>query len=191
MLLKELGFDLQSFQPIGNVTYSPCSSLVPDIVNNHCDQLKNLFNISCPKDDTKLPKVFWVPKLHKDPYKFRFIAGARKCTTKCLSVILNPRRGGVGAVDCPPKVFLRDDYKTAARCAAIFSVPLPSFFAHVLCKFWLSSLYGKVTSSGQAIQTQKKYSPSQTFSADKVDKVILLTFGDLKIDPEVEIIDVF
>ena len=89
MLLKELGFDLQSFQPIGNVTYSPCSSLVPDIVNNHCDQLKNQFNISCPKDDTKLPKLFWVPKLHKNPYKFRFIAGARKCTTKCLSVILN------------------------------------------------------------------------------------------------------
>ena len=38
--------------------------------------------------------------------------------------------------------------------------------------------------------SQKIDSPSQTFSADKVDKAILLTFGDLKIDPEVKTIDV-
>ena len=31
-LKKELGFDMQSFQPAGNVTYSPSSSMAPDIV---------------------------------------------------------------------------------------------------------------------------------------------------------------
>ena len=30
-----------------------------------------------------------MPKLHKDPYKFLFIAGVRSRTTKCVSVILN------------------------------------------------------------------------------------------------------
>ena len=30
-----------------------------------------------------------MPKLLKDPYKFRFIASFRKCATKCLSAILN------------------------------------------------------------------------------------------------------
>ena len=89
VLLKELGFDLQSFQPVGNITYSPWSSVLPDIVCDHRVNLKNRFNISCPTADLKLPKLFWVPKLHKDPYKFRFIAGARNCTTKGLSVILN------------------------------------------------------------------------------------------------------
>ena len=89
VLLKELGFNMQSFQPVGNVTYSPCSSMALDIVNDHCDTLKTQFDISCPASDLKLPKLFWVPKLHKDPYKSRFIAGARNCTTKCLSIILN------------------------------------------------------------------------------------------------------
>ena len=36
-----------------------------------------------------MPKLFWVPKLHKNPFKFRFIAGARFCSTKPLSVLLN------------------------------------------------------------------------------------------------------
>ena len=77
------------FQPVGNITYSPCSVDVSYIVGDHCEKLKSMFNISIPNGDSKIPKLFWVPKLHKDPYKFRFIAGARNCTTKCLSVILN------------------------------------------------------------------------------------------------------
>ena len=88
-LLKELGFDMIHFQPVGNITYSPCSVDVSYIVGDHCEKLKSMFNISIPNGDSKIPKLFWVPKLHKDPYKFRFIAGARNCTTKCLSVILN------------------------------------------------------------------------------------------------------
>ena len=32
--------------------------------------------------------MYWLPKLHKDPYKSRFIAASSKCTTKHLSVLL-------------------------------------------------------------------------------------------------------
>ena len=47
------------------------------------------FNISCSENNLKLPKLFWIPKLHKNPCEFCFIAGARSCTTKqLLSVIL-------------------------------------------------------------------------------------------------------
>ena len=35
-----------------------------------------------------LPYLFWTPKLHKSPYKHRFIAGSSKCTTKDLSCLL-------------------------------------------------------------------------------------------------------
>jgi len=35
-----------------------------------------------------LPKIYWTPKLHKNPHKFRFIAGSRVCTTKKVSGIL-------------------------------------------------------------------------------------------------------
>ena len=34
-----------------------------------------------------LPSLYWIPKLHKDPYK-RFIAGSAKCSTKPLSKLL-------------------------------------------------------------------------------------------------------
>ena len=39
------------------------------------------------EEDKNLPYLYWTPKLHKVPFKHRFIAGS-KCTTKNLSCIL-------------------------------------------------------------------------------------------------------
>ena len=36
----------------------------------------------------KFPSFYWTPKLHKTPYKDRFIASSFDCTTKPLSVLL-------------------------------------------------------------------------------------------------------
>ena len=46
------------------------------------------FGISLPEEDIDLPKLYWIPKLHKNPYKQRYIAGSAKCSTKPLSQIL-------------------------------------------------------------------------------------------------------
>ena len=46
------------------------------------------FGISLPKEDTDLPKLYWIPKLQMNPYKQRYIAGPAKCSTKPLSQIL-------------------------------------------------------------------------------------------------------
>ena len=35
-----------------------------------------------------LPLLHWIPKLHTDPYKQRFIAGSSNCFTKALSKLL-------------------------------------------------------------------------------------------------------
>ena len=35
-----------------------------------------------------LPYLYWTPKLHKIPFKDRFISGSSKCTTKDLSCLL-------------------------------------------------------------------------------------------------------
>ena len=43
------------------------------------------FGISIKDDDCDLPSLYWIPKLHKCPYKQRFIAGSAKCSTKPLS----------------------------------------------------------------------------------------------------------
>ena len=36
----------------------------------------------------KLPTLYWLPKLHKRPYKARFIANSSSCTTTILSKLL-------------------------------------------------------------------------------------------------------
>ena len=36
----------------------------------------------------KLPTMYWIPKLHKNPYKARFIANSKSCTTTKLSLLL-------------------------------------------------------------------------------------------------------
>ena len=40
------------------------------------------------EEDKNLPYLYWTPKLHKVPFKHRFIAGSSKCTTKDLSCLL-------------------------------------------------------------------------------------------------------
>ena len=37
---------------------------------------------------SKLPTLYWLPKLHKRPYKSRFIANSSACTTTELSILL-------------------------------------------------------------------------------------------------------
>ena len=51
--------------------------------------IKDNLNIRVSEDKLCLPRIFWIPKLHKNPYKSRFIAGASKCTTKQISVVVN------------------------------------------------------------------------------------------------------
>ena len=40
------------------------------------------------EDHSKLPTLYWLPKLHKRPYKSRFIANSSACTTTELSILL-------------------------------------------------------------------------------------------------------
>ena len=40
------------------------------------------------EDHSKLPTLYWLPKLHKRPYKSRFIAYSSACTTTELSILL-------------------------------------------------------------------------------------------------------
>ena len=46
------------------------------------------FGVFVDEDHSKLPTLYWLPKLHKRPYKSRFIANSSSCTTTGLSIIL-------------------------------------------------------------------------------------------------------
>ena len=83
-IINELGIN----STLGNPTYITTALSKEEILQNHKSVL-NTFNIPMnQKDDYELPYLYWIPKLHKTPYKQRYIAGSSKCSTKPLSLIL-------------------------------------------------------------------------------------------------------
>ena len=46
------------------------------------------FRLFVDEDHSKLPTLYRLPKLHKQPYKLRFIANSIACTTSELSILL-------------------------------------------------------------------------------------------------------
>lgn len=55
------------------------------IVDNHITATNEL---KAPAEHLKMPTMYWLPKLHKKPFKFRFISASSKCTTTKISVLL-------------------------------------------------------------------------------------------------------
>ena len=49
------------------------------------------FGVFVDENHSKLPTLYLLPKLHKIPYKSRFIAISSSCTTTELSIILTYR----------------------------------------------------------------------------------------------------
>ena len=46
------------------------------------------FGVFVDENHSKLPTLYWLPKLHKQPYKSRFIANYSSCRTTELSILL-------------------------------------------------------------------------------------------------------
>ena len=44
--------------------------------------------LNAATDHMKLPTLYWLPKLHKKPFKYRFISASSKCSTTHISVLL-------------------------------------------------------------------------------------------------------
>ena len=83
-IFKELGINNVS---ISNPTYIPINDLFETIVKSHNHFITSV-GLEMSEEDRNLPYLYWTPKLHKSPYKHRFMAGSSKCTTKDLSCVL-------------------------------------------------------------------------------------------------------
>jgi hypothetical protein len=59
-----------------------------EILQNHASDLNTLNIPGHVDDDYELPYLYWIPKLYKAPYKQRYIAGSKICSTKYLSIHL-------------------------------------------------------------------------------------------------------
>ena len=82
-LVKELGINNVN---INNPTYIPIDDSFETIMKSH-NQFITSVGLEISEEDQNLPYLYWTPKLHKSPYKHRFIAGSSKCTTKDLSCL--------------------------------------------------------------------------------------------------------
>ena len=57
-----------------------------EITKKHVKFLKDKFGLlDHPAENTRLPNIYWLPKMHKNPIKFRFIIAAPDCSIKPLS----------------------------------------------------------------------------------------------------------
>ena len=83
ILTEELGLNSLPGNPTNNLTDFSAS----EVLDNHKSVL-TLFGIETSDDELDLPYIYWIPKMHKNPYKHRFIAGSSKCSTKPLSILL-------------------------------------------------------------------------------------------------------
>ena len=67
-------------------TYEHIQNTTPnEIIDNHRSNLKEQFHMTVPEEMCTLPDIYWLPKLHKNPIKARFIIASQKCTVKQLS----------------------------------------------------------------------------------------------------------
>ena len=71
-----------------NSTYINQVNTVDALIQTHATALADVFDIKLQQKKKNLPQIYWIPKLRKTPYKARFIAGSRSCTTTRRSKLI-------------------------------------------------------------------------------------------------------
>ena len=72
----------------GTKAYEETSIDEKSVVYIHSNEIPNKFAVDVKERQDRLPTMYWLPKLHKRPYKARFIANSSSCTTTELSKLL-------------------------------------------------------------------------------------------------------
>ena len=72
----------------GTKAYEETSTDEKSVVNSHSNELHYKSAVKGKERQDKLPTMYWLPKLHKRPYKARFIANSSSYTTTELSKLL-------------------------------------------------------------------------------------------------------
>ena len=72
----------------GTKAYEETSKDEKFVVYSHLNEIPNKFAVDVKERQDRLPTMYWLPKLHKRPYKARFIANSSSCTTTELSKLL-------------------------------------------------------------------------------------------------------
>ena len=92
-LCRELGIDYQDWTIAGNEVYKPSTEDVKTIMRPLLTYARK-YNIDV-QDSPSLASIYPIPKLHKNPYKFRFIASSRTSAMKPISNLLDSILGHI------------------------------------------------------------------------------------------------
>ena len=63
----------------GAKAYEETSTDVKTVVNSHSNELPYKFDVNVKERQDRHFTMYWLPKLHKRPYKTRFIANSSSC----------------------------------------------------------------------------------------------------------------
>ena len=69
----------------GTKAYEETSIDEKSVVYSHSNKIPNKFAVDVKERQGRLPRMYWLPKLHKRPYKARFIANSSSFITTELS----------------------------------------------------------------------------------------------------------
>ena len=86
ILMNELGINSDRNKE-ATVTYEEQQCSPDAVTGNHTSSLTK-FNIKLTEKESKLPHIYWIPKVHKKAYKSRFIAGSSSCATTKISKLI-------------------------------------------------------------------------------------------------------
>ena len=90
IILKELDYSsrpvTRSQMDINCGTYKCIyNSITNNIIDKHVSDMKNKYGINLNEEMKCLPKMYWIPKMHKDPIGARFIIASPLCSLKSLA----------------------------------------------------------------------------------------------------------
>ena len=83
ILTEELGL----YSLPRNPTYNLTDLSASEVLDNYKSVLSS-FGKETSDDELDLLYVYWIPKMHNNPYKHRFLASSLKSFTKPLSILL-------------------------------------------------------------------------------------------------------
>ena len=94
---KELGIVVEgnAVKAVGNKTYKIATKELHQLLTEHEQLTQSVLGESLTEENRVIPLLWACPKFHKNPVKFRFIAGARHSSTKQLSVALTKILQGI------------------------------------------------------------------------------------------------
>ena len=83
VILREIGI-----QGDGSDTYERTDRCKEEIVDDNREYSERL-GYSLSEKELDLPTMYWIPKMHKNPVKHRFIVASKSCSTKQLSTAVS------------------------------------------------------------------------------------------------------